>query len=207
MGFCLLVELSFGNEVNCITAVMKIQLLATNKVTPETSKWLILKKSPMKFKSSLDYLAKIVTIVVTILFAAIIVVQISILVDNYSLTPILIIAALLITYFGTYAYRPVSYILTDAKIIIHRPLFDKVIERSEIKSVEQLVSGELRWAMRTFGIGGLFGYFGKFYTGNIGSMTWYATRRDIAVLIKTTSNKNIIVTPDDYQNFVSELLK
>ena len=36
-------------------------------------------------------------------------------------------------------------------------------------------------------------------------MIWYATRRDKAVLIKTTSNLNIIVTPDDYEKFVTEL--
>ncbi len=159
----------------------------------------------MKFKTSLDYLARIVTIGVTILFAAIIIAQILILKDNYSPVSIFTIVALLLIYFGTYAYRPVSYILTDNEVIIHRPLFDKKIARSEIKSVEQLVNGELKWAIRTFGVGGLFGYFGRFAKGNIGSMIWYATRRDKAVLIKTTSNQNIIVTPDDYERFVTEL--
>ena len=90
----------------------------------------------MKFKTSLDYLARIVTIGVTILSAAIIIAQILILKDNYSSISIFTIAALLLLYFGTYAYRPVSYILTDNEVNLHRPLFDKKIARSEIKSVE-----------------------------------------------------------------------
>lgn len=161
----------------------------------------------MKFKTSLDHAAKIVTIGVTLLFAVIIAVQISILKENYSTGSFFTIAVLLLLYFGTYVYRPAGYILTDTKIIIKRPLFDKTIERSEIKSIKPLDKGELKWAMRTFGVGGLFGYFGRFANRSTGSMTWYATRRDKAVLIKTTHNKNIIVTPDDYQKFIVELRK
>lgn len=79
----------------------------------------------MKFKTSLDYMSKIVTITVTILFAAIIVVQISILKEYYSAGAIFTIADLIIIYFGTYAYSPVSYSLTENMLIIHRPLFNK----------------------------------------------------------------------------------
>jgi Bacterial PH domain len=159
----------------------------------------------MKYKASLDYLAKIVTIGVTVLFAVIIAGQISILKDDHSMGTVLTISALTIIYFATYAYRPVSYILTDNKMVIRRPLFDKTIVRTDIKSVEKLDDGALKWSVRTFGAGGLFGYFGRFYKGNIGVMTWYATRRDKAVLIRTTNNKKIIVTPDDYEKFVTEL--
>ena len=54
-----------------------------------------------------------------------------------------------------------------------------------------------------FGVGGLFGYYGNFVNSTLGSMTWYATRRDKAVLITTLENKKIIVTPDSPEEFVA----
>ena len=50
---------------------------------------------------------------------------------------------------------------------------------------------------RTFGVGGLYGYYGKFYNRTFGSMTWYATRRDKLVLVKFQNKKKIILTPDE----------
>jgi hypothetical protein len=55
----------------------------------------------------------------------------------------------------------------------------------------------MRGTIRTFGVGGLFGYFGKFHTPNIGHITFYATQRVNKVLIVTKQGKKIILTPDD----------
>ena len=52
---------------------------------------------------------------------------------------------------------------------------------------------------------GLFGYYGNFSNFSIGRRTWYATRRDKPVLVKTINNKKIIVTPNEPERFVSEL--
>ncbi len=62
---------------------------------------------------------------------------------------------------------------------------------------------KMGWAIRIFGVGGLFGYFGKFANKEMGNMTWYATRRDKTVLVTTTGNKKIIVTPDEPEAFVA----
>lgn len=71
-------------------------------------------------------------------------------------------------------------------------------------SAEVLEKDALYWSIRTFGVGGLFGYFGKFANAKLGNMTWYATRRDKTVLIKTAGNKKIILTPDDPNQFVAD---
>ena len=110
-------------------------------------------------------------------------------------------------YFGTFSFRPISYKLTDDKLIIDRPLFDIKIKRTEIKNVEQLDKGKLSWAMRIFGVGGLFGYSGKFINTKLGSMTWYATRRNNAVLVTTIYNKKIVLTPNEPEKFVTEFNK
>ena len=159
----------------------------------------------MKFTNSPDTLAIIVTWAVTILFVIIICVQVTELIREFSGLSVFVIALLLLTWLIAYAYRPISYSITDTSVIIHRLLSDKVITRNNIKSVELFVNGELNFAVRTFGVGGLFGYFGKFFKGSIGSMNWYATRRNKVVLIRTNEGENIVVSPDDYQNFMREL--
>ena len=158
----------------------------------------------MTYKTSLDNFAKVVTIVTTILFAAIIVGQFSLIKDEGRSVPIFTTIILLLIYFGTFLFRPISYKLTDDKLIIHRPLSDIKIIRAEIQNVEQLDKEKLSWAFRVFGVGGLFGYWGKFSNTKLGSMTWYATRRNNAVLVTTIYNKKIILTPNEPEKFVIE---
>lgn len=156
----------------------------------------------MIYKTSLDSIAKGVTIGVTILFAAIIGGQMFLIKDTGLSIPIITSILLLVIYFGTFLFRPINYNLTNEKLIIHRPLTDVKIDLKEIKSVEQLDKGKLAWTIRTFGVGGLFGYWGRFSNRKIGSMTWYATRRNKAVLVTTISDKKIVLTPDEPEQFV-----
>ena len=158
----------------------------------------------MTYKTSLDNLAKVVTIAITILFAAIIVGQFSLIKDEGKSVPIFTTILLSLIYFGIFSFKPISYKLTDDKLIIHRPLSDIKIIRAEIEKVEQLDNEKLSWAFRVFGVGGLFGYWGKFSNTKLGSMTWYATRRNNAVLITTIYNKKIILTPNEPEKFVIE---
>jgi hypothetical protein len=157
----------------------------------------------MKYKTSLDNLAKGVTIGVTVFFAAIIVGQYSIIKDAGQAIPIYTTIALLLIYFIAFAFRPIHYVVTADKLIIHRLFADVKIDRSQIKSVELLDKEKIGWAIRIFGVGGLFGYYGKFTNTKIGSMTWYATRRNKTVLVKTLDNKKIILTPDEPEKFVA----
>ena len=62
---------------------------------------------------------------------------------------------------------------------------------------------DIRNCVRTFGVGGLFGYYGCFANFTFGSMTWYATRKDKAVLITTNTNKKVLVTPNDPVAFIA----
>ncbi len=81
---------------------------------------------------------------------------------------------------------------------------DIKIDRAEIKSIEQLNKEKLTRAVRIFGVAGLFGYWGEFSNTKIGSMTWYATRRDNAVLVTTIHNKKLILTPNEPEKIVTE---
>ena len=158
----------------------------------------------MTYKASLDNLAKGITIGVTVLFAVIIFGQFSIIKDAGRTVPIYTIVALLLIYLIAFVFRPINYNLTSDKLIIHRLFADVKIERSQIKSVELLDKGKISWSIRTFWVGGLFGYYGKFANTKLGSMTWYATRRDRIVLVRTIDNRKIILTPDNPDKFIAD---
>lgn len=161
----------------------------------------------MTYKTSLDKLAKIVTVAITVLFFIIIVVEFTLVRNEEISFAIFITILFALIYFGLFSFRPISYKLTENNLIIHRPLSDVKIDRSEIKGVEQLEKSTLSLAVRIFGVGGLFGYWGKFSNAKLGTMTWYATRKTNAVLVTTIHNKKIILTPNEPERFVTEFKK
>lgn len=81
----------------------------------------------------------------------------------------------------------------ESQIVILRRYNSVVIRRDEIKSIEKLPENAMRGAIRTGGVGGLFGYFGKFYTRSIGSFSLYATGSNNLFLIRKWDGKNVVV--------------
>ena len=159
----------------------------------------------MVYKTSLDKTAMIMTAGVTILFAVIIAKQYPLIRDEGRAVPLFTTVACLLIYGLSYAFRPAGYSVTAEELVIHRPLRDVRIKRSNIRSAEAVDPAEVSGAIRTFGVGGLFGYYGRFANFNLGRMTWYATRRDRTVLIRTADGRKIVVTPDDREGFVAEM--
>jgi hypothetical protein len=159
----------------------------------------------MEYKASLDKTAIIITVAVTILFAVIITRQYSVIKDEGRAAPIFTTAACLLVYGISYLFRPIGYIVTSEELIIRRPIGNVRLRREDIKSVEPVERNVVSGAIRTFGVGGLFGYYGRFANFHMGRMTWYATRRDRPVLIRVVPHKKIVLTPDDQEGFVAEL--
>lgn len=156
------------------------------------------------YKTSLGKSAKILTIGSTLLFAFIIIGQYLIAEDWVNAIFLCTAIALALIYFITFGFRPLSYCLTNDELIIHRLFTDVKIHRNNIKNVELLNQDSIRGSIRTFGVGGLFGYYGKFFNSRLGGMTWYATRTDRMVMIDTIDGKKIIITPDDPDKFVTD---
>ena len=159
----------------------------------------------MIFKATLDKLAKGITIGTTMLFAAIIVLQRVLFTDGGHVTAIMVTLLLLSIYLGIYLFRPTAYEIRSQQVIIHRPLRNKILERVNISKAELLGPSALRHTIRTFGNGGLFGYYGKFSNAKIGNMTWYATNRANAVLLEMTGGDKIVITPDNAEAFLNAL--
>lgn len=159
----------------------------------------------MTYKTSLDKTAIVITICVTILFAVIIGGQYSIIKDAGRAIPIYTTTACFLIYFIAFVFRPISYVVTKEEIVVRRALLNVHIKRADIKSAELIERNKITGSIRTFGVGGLFGYYGNFANLSLGRMTWYATRKDKTVLVETMDNKKIIFTPNEPDKFVNEL--
>ena len=93
----------------------------------------------------------------------------------------------------------------EDKIVILRRYKSVVLHRDEIKSIEPMPSVAMRGVVRTFGVGGLFGYFGSYYTPVLGSFTLYATSFKNLYLIKKWDGKSIVIScaePDKMNIFL-----
>lgn len=156
----------------------------------------------MDYKSSLDTLCKIITAGVFILFLTIGQKNVrAIIAAHGDLAPTLIHGTvflfLMSTLVFTYLYRTTHYSVSTSELIIHRPIKDRIIQITDISEIRQVDSSDFSGILRTFGNGGLFGYYGKYYSTKLGSMTWYVTQRKNRILIQTQQGKNIVISPDD----------
>jgi len=155
----------------------------------------------MQYKASLGTTARIITTGATLLFIIIALFGIRGIAfsagSGMEKTQGIFIALFLgAIYLIVYMYRTLSYYVDRDNITIHRPAKDVQIPIQEIAEVFQATSESMRWSVRTFGNGGLFGFYGKFWNKIYGNMTWYATRRDNFIVVVTKDNKKIVLTPD-----------
>lgn len=97
----------------------------------------------------------------------------------------------------SWALHPTGYSINAERLTIHRPFSNIHFRVQVIEDILTPTNEEMRWTMRTFGNGGLFGIYGKFWNKKFGSMTWYATRRSNYILMVLTKQRKIVVTPDD----------
>lgn len=152
------------------------------------------------FKSSLDTLAKIITVLSSLLFVVII----ANIYEAGNYFSIGISMFIIFTYCLVFALRPIDYRINESNIIIHRLIKDVIIEKKHILDTEAINDEKLGFSFRAFSVGGLFGHFGKFYSSNLGFMTWYVTNRNKLILVKTIHNKLIVLSPDDVVGFINQ---
>jgi hypothetical protein len=116
------------------------------------------------------------------------------------------ILLILSIYLFCFLFRPVSYVVEKNGITIKRPFKSYHIELNKIMNTYLTDKKTMKWTIRTFGVGGLFGYYGKFRNKTFGNMTWYATQQKNYLIIETTNNRKIVLTPDD-TDMIKEIQK
>ena len=168
----------------------------------------------IEYKASMDTLAKILTVGVIVLFIYIGRNNVKTLLrfNEIDLTTILIHSGILLFFIaiiiGTYLYSPKGYAIHDNSLIIKRPIGELTINMSDIVEVRKIEKGEMSGTIRTFGVGGLFGYYGKLRNSTFGNMTYYVSQRKNMILLKTVTDKKIVISPDsiDMVEKLNELL-
>jgi hypothetical protein len=94
-------------------------------------------------------------------------------------------------------WAPMKYSVSDKLIIVERFGPDVIIPLAEVSGVRRLRYREVfHKALRTFGSGGLFGIYGSFRSASMGNFRAYMTRTSSLVVL-TTADKPIVLTPDD----------
>ncbi len=106
----------------------------------------------------------------------------------------MLFAIIVITSYGVNVSK---YIINEKKIIIVAPFYSKVISINEIKRIEIIPNTKLSGMIRVFGIGGLFGYYGKFRSIDLGQLFFYASKNSNYVLIELKTGNKLVITPDD----------
>ena len=161
----------------------------------------------MTHKASLSGFVKATTIIINLIFIVTLIGFFTFLKESGKEFQITIGIIFFFVFVITYSFRPIDYTITEHQLIIHRLIKDVVIEKSAIKSVIVLDEKKIEWSIRTFGVGGYYGFFGKFANTQMGNMTWYATRKDNTVLVLTAENEKIILTPDEPEVFVVDFYR
>lgn len=119
-------------------------------------------------------------------------------------TLILLNAIMLPTVLACEGLAPQRLEIGEDKLVILRRYKSIIIYADEVFSVDPLPKNGLRGAIRTCGVGGLFGYFGSYYKSNIGAFKLYATSLDHLFLIRLANGKKIVIScsePDKMSHF------
>jgi len=158
----------------------------------------------MKFKASLDRPAKIITVSIVTLFAVLSWLGT---LQNFiparpAIFPLLLLWGIVVLCF---VLSPRYYLVYDDRVIIKRLWRSVTIKRSEIRLCRTVTTQEIGGLTRYFGVGGLFGYFGKFLSSGLGSLNLYATRQQNFVILHINSNRKIMLSPDEPAAFARKV--
>lgn len=89
-----------------------------------------------------------------------------------------------------YLYGTHSYVVTDSELIIKQRITEKRISIKDI--VDLQANPSLGITIRVFGVGGVFGYFGIYYSQALGFVNFYATQYKSLVFITTKTGEKLL---------------
>jgi hypothetical protein len=105
----------------------------------------------------------------------------------------------------SFALAPNGYSIEAARLRIERPLRAIEIPLASIRSAGTLPDDAFRGARRVVGSGGLFGYYGRFWSRRLGAFRLYATRRTELVFVDTAADR-FVLSPEPAERFLGVLL-
>lgn len=101
--------------------------------------------------------------------------------------------------FIAYGFIPKRIAISTDQILVKNLYGSVLINVNEIESLSKIEKSGFN--LRTFGVGGLFGYFGYFN----GKEVWYVTNTHKKVKIVLESGKVYMISPENTDDFVQEV--
>lgn len=101
--------------------------------------------------------------------------------------------------FGCAAFTVHGYSVQDGKLLVHRLGWAKEFDLKKLQKID-VTPDAMIGSVRTWGIGGLFGYIGYFRNSTLGIYRAYATNSKNTVVLEFEKGK-IVVTPDSPKEF------
>ncbi len=109
------------------------------------------------------------------------------------------------TLVASWAAAPAGYAVEAGRLRIERPLRAIEVPLPSIRAAAALPDGALSGAARIAGSGGLFGYYGRFWSRRLGAFRLYATRRTGLVAVDT-DRERFVLSPEPPARFLDVLL-
>jgi hypothetical protein len=103
----------------------------------------------------------------------------------------------------TLAFAVRGFVLTDQELRIERVGWQNRIPLTNVVSATADPQA-MRWSIRLFGSGGLFGFFGWFRNRTLGTYRAYGTDPKNTVVLKLRG-RTLVVTPENPAQFVEEI--
>jgi hypothetical protein len=120
--------------------------------------------------------------------------------------PVLLVPALLAAIAAlAWALAPRGFSVEAGRVRVERHLLPVEIPLREVRAAEVLPEGALRASVRLWGSGGLFGYYGRFWSKRLGRYRLYATRASGLVRL-ATARDTWVFSPEPPARFVEEVL-
>lgn len=143
--------------------------------------------------------------VVVLLGAGVVVVCLAVGLDGAIPAPAvaLVLAAIAATIGFAWALAPKGYSIEGSRLRVERPLRPIDVPLREIRAASALPEGLLAGSLRIAGSGGLFGYYGRFWSRRFGSYRMYATRRTGLVLVEAADR--FVLSPEPADRFLDAL--
>lgn len=105
----------------------------------------------------------------------------------------------------TFSISPKNYLINDRELIINKRIGKVIVPLKDIVEIK-IVTTELNNSVRTFGVSGLFGHFGRFEAPEIGAFNMYSGDFSNNILI-VTGDKKYIISPVNREQFIKTFEK
>ncbi len=104
----------------------------------------------------------------------------------------------------SFAFSPRGYETSGGVFRVKRLIGDVVFPLDRLQFVRDATAADFWGCVQLWGSGGLFGYYGWFWSKALGRSKWYVTDRNRAVVV-TDGDKIILVSPEDHDGFVGAI--